>query len=60
MPLGAAISTLVFDELIAVPPTSRAPVLTVVTAGTVKLDTAPAELAMLAAESRGFDVFTPE
>jgi hypothetical protein len=37
-----------------------APALTVVTAGTVRLDTADAELATLTGASKGLDVFTPE
>jgi len=50
----------VLVELMAAAPTSIAPGLTVETAGTVKLETAAAELAMLEGASRGVDVFTPE
>ena len=60
IPPGAVITTLALDELIAAPPTSRAPELTVVTAGTVRPDTAVAELMTLTGASEGFDVSTPE
>ncbi len=53
-------STVVSEELIAAAPMSIAFGLTVVIAGTVRLATVVAELAALAAASRGFRVSTPE
>ena len=50
----------VLEELMAALPTSMAPELVVVTAGTVRLATVAAELAMLAGAASGFVLSTPE
>jgi hypothetical protein len=50
----------VLDELIAAAPMIIAPGLTVVTAGTARLDTFAEELAVVAGASNGLALSTPE
>jgi hypothetical protein len=59
MPLGPVMTMAVLEEFMAAAPISMAPGLTVVTAGTVRLLTLVALLAVLAAASRGLTLLTP-
>lgn len=60
MPAGLVIRRVVLEELTEAAPTIMAPGVSVVTAGTVRVDTLAAELAVLAGASIGLALLTPE